>query len=74
MSDPEKTEALFLAAAQQEARTKYEALLNEVLDAVHEVINVAGETDPALADTVDDSKVHGLLQRLRDEFGPEVSA
>lgn len=74
MTDPHKTEALFLAAEQQEARAKYEALLNQVLDAAHSFIAQASETNPALTDDIDCTHLHELLQRLRDEFGPEVSA
>lgn len=72
MTDPKKTEELLLTHEQQTARLKYEALLNSVLDEVHSLVDIATETDPALTGTIDDSKIHVLVQRLRDEF--EVSA
>lgn len=68
MTDPKKTEALFLAAEQEEARAKYEALLDDVIHEVHRLTTPPRDGDPA----PDDSEVHVLLQRLRDEFGPEV--
>lgn len=70
MTDRHKTEALLLAAEQEEARTKYEALLDDVLHEVHTLTTPPRDGDPA----PDDSEIHVLLQRLRDEFGPGVSA
>ena len=67
MTDPHKTEALLHTAAQGEARIKYEALLNEVLYEVHRVAEHSEQPW-----NVDDTKIHELIQRLRDEF--EVSA
>ena len=59
-------------ATQPDPRQQYEALLREVLDSAHELIVRAGATDPELACTIDDSKIHSLIQQLRDNFGPEV--
>jgi hypothetical protein len=66
MSDREKTERLFLAAEQQERRTRYEALLDNVLKETHSLVEMLTEIDIP----VDDSAIHETLQRLRDEFGP----
>jgi hypothetical protein len=59
-------------ATQPDPRQQYESLLNEVLDTAHDLIRDAGQTDPELASTIDDSKIHTLVQHLRDNFGPEV--
>lgn len=50
-------------------RQQYEALLNAVLDEVHSLVEHAEQPWK-----MDDSKVHVLVQRLRDEFGPEVKS
>ena len=50
-------------------RQKYEATLNEVLDETHKLLLAARGTV-----LVDDSRLHGLIRHLRDEFGPEAKA
>lgn len=48
-------------------REQYEKLLGEVLYEVHALVQPCSQTM-----YLDDSKVHTLVQRLKDEFGPEV--
>lgn len=53
-------------------REQYERLLGEVLYEVHALITeFGGQRMESLSLPPDDSKIHELIQRLRDEFGPE---
>lgn len=55
-------------AAQPDPRQQYEALLDDVLHEVHILTTPPRDGDPP----PDDSEIHVLLQRLKNEFGPEV--